>query len=76
MDDVPLCPPWWPKIIWELHFFPRPPGPGPINLPAAIEDVLELPLAGIWDWVCVLDDVMMYCVHDSASGGPVFFPPA
>ncbi len=37
---------------------------------------LELPLAGIWDWVCVLDDVMMYCVHDSASGGPVFFPPA
>ncbi len=38
MDDVPLCPPWWPKIIWELHFFPRP--PGPINLPAAIEDVM------------------------------------
>jgi hypothetical protein len=33
----------------------------------------ELPLSGIWDWVCVLDDVMMYCVHDSA--GPGFFPP-
>jgi hypothetical protein len=42
MDDVPLCPPWWPKIIWELHFFPRPPGsgPGPINLPVAIEDMM------------------------------------
>jgi hypothetical protein len=33
----------------------------------------DLPLSGIWDWVCVLDDVMMYCVHDSA--GPLFFPP-
>ena len=25
----------------------------------------DLPFPGIWDWVCVLDDVMMYCVHDS-----------
>ena len=33
----------------------------------------DLPLSGIWDWVCVFDDVMMYCVHDSA--GPGFFPP-
>jgi hypothetical protein len=33
----------------------------------------DLPLSGIWDWVCVLDDVMMYCVHNSA--GPLFFPP-
>src|SRR5437588_11242389 len=40
MDDVPLCPPWWPKILWDLHFFPRPPGPGPINLPVALEDVM------------------------------------
>lgn len=43
MDDVPLCPPWWPKIIWNLHFFPRPQpflGPGPISLLAALEDVM------------------------------------
>lgn len=33
----------------------------------------DLPHSGIWDWVCVFDDVMMYCVHDSA--GPGFFPP-
>jgi hypothetical protein len=33
----------------------------------------ELPFSGIWDWVCVFDDVMMYCVHDSS--GPGFFPP-
>ncbi len=20
MDDYPICPDWWPKILWELHF--------------------------------------------------------
>jgi len=33
----------------------------------------DFPLSGVWDWACVLDDVMMYRVHDSA--GPLFFPP-
>ncbi len=43
MDDIPICPPWWPKILWDLHFFPRPvplPGPGPVNIPQALEDVM------------------------------------
>ncbi|WP_141842624.1 hypothetical protein [Humibacillus xanthopallidus] len=40
----------------------------------AVSASLDLPFSGIWDWVCVLDDVMPYCVHDSA--GPKFFPPA
>jgi hypothetical protein len=40
----------------------------------AVSASLDLPFDGIWDWVCVLDDVMPYCVHDSA--GPKFFPPA
>ncbi len=27
LDDVPICPPWWPIIIWwHIH---NPPGPGP-----------------------------------------------
>jgi hypothetical protein len=20
MDDYPICPDWWPKILWDLHF--------------------------------------------------------
>jgi hypothetical protein len=40
MDDIPICPPWWPVLNWQLHFLPRPwPGPGPVNLPAAMEDI-------------------------------------
>lgn len=40
----------------------------------AVSVSLDLPLSDIVDWVCVLDDVMPYCVHDSA--GPAFFPPS
>ena len=41
MDDIPTCPPWWPRLLWDLHFHPRPwPGPGPINMPPAIEDLM------------------------------------
>jgi hypothetical protein len=40
----------------------------------AVSAALDLPLSGIWDYVCVLDDVMPYCIHDSTR--PVFFPPA
>ena len=39
-DDVPLCPPWWPRIIWDLHYWPRPGGPGPINYPPAVEHLM------------------------------------
>jgi hypothetical protein len=33
----------------------------------------DLPLSDVWDPVRVLDNVMLYCVHD--SGRPLFFPP-
>jgi hypothetical protein len=39
MDDVPLCPPWWPRIVWDLHVIKRP-GVGPINYPPAIDDMM------------------------------------
>ena len=40
--DVPICPEWWPLMLWKLHFpHPRPgPGPGPINFPIAIDDIM------------------------------------
>lgn len=42
MDDVPLCPEWWPLMLWKIHFPPkRPgPGPGPINYPPAIDHIM------------------------------------
>ncbi|HKB03390.1 MAG TPA: hypothetical protein VKD90_14300 [Gemmataceae bacterium] len=42
MDDIPICPEWWPRMLWKIHF-PRPrpgPGPGPINYPPAIDDMM------------------------------------
>jgi len=40
-EDAPA---WWPQLLWQLHFpvvGRRPgPGPGPINFPPAIEDVM------------------------------------
>jgi hypothetical protein len=44
MDDIPLCPPWWPRIIWDLHYWPPPPHgdpPNPVNYPAGIEDIVS-----------------------------------
>lgn len=40
-----LCPPWWPKVIFDLHYWPWPkrPGPrppGPVNYPPAIQDLM------------------------------------
>ena len=42
MDDVPICPEWWPLMLWKIHFpHPRPgPGPGPINFPPAIDHIM------------------------------------
>ena len=34
-----ICPPWWPRSLWELHFIKRP-GVGPINFPPAIDEAL------------------------------------
>ena len=41
-DDIPLCPPYWPKLVWDLHHRPPipGPGPGPINYPPAMEDMM------------------------------------
>lgn len=45
MDDVPICPDWWPKILWDLHFRKIPHGPGnppppPVNYPIAMNDIM------------------------------------
>jgi hypothetical protein len=44
MEDYPLCPPWWPKTLWELHFavipFNRPDVGSPINKPATVDAIL------------------------------------
>ena len=39
-DNPEICPPWWPRLMWRLHF-PRPGGgPGPVNYPPAINDIM------------------------------------
>ena len=41
-DDVSICP-WWPYSLWSLHFphsIIHPPGPGPINLPPEVNQIL------------------------------------
>lgn len=37
--EPPICPDWWPKLVWDLHYWPRP-GVGPINLPKDVEDLM------------------------------------
>jgi hypothetical protein len=45
MDDVPLCPDWWPQLIWRLHFpinIPGgPPIPNPVNLPPEMDRIFQ-----------------------------------
>ena len=33
-----ICPPWWPRIIWDLHQYPS---PSPINYPPVVEDIMS-----------------------------------
>jgi len=41
MDETRTCPSWWPQLLWDLHFQPRPwPGPGPVNYPPIIEHIM------------------------------------
>jgi hypothetical protein len=46
MDDIPLCPDWWPHMLWQLHFphhhlVPHIPDPvGPVNYPPEINRLL------------------------------------
>jgi hypothetical protein len=43
MEEIPLCPLWWPEALWNLHFafipFKRP-GIGPVNRPADVDALL------------------------------------
>jgi hypothetical protein len=41
-DNPDICPPWWPRLMWQLHLkWPgHGPGPGPINYPPAINDIM------------------------------------
>ena len=42
-DDIPLCPEWWPHLLWRLHFpikFPHIDPIGPVNLPIVMNDIL------------------------------------
>jgi len=43
MDPIPICPDWWPKIIWDLHFLhiPHEPPPNPVNLPAEMDRIFQ-----------------------------------
>jgi hypothetical protein len=35
------APAWWPQLLWQLHFpIVKGPGPGPINYPPAIDDIM------------------------------------
>ena len=42
-DNPEICPPWWPRLMWQLHFpikWPHGGGPGPVNYPPAINDIM------------------------------------
>jgi hypothetical protein len=42
--DVPICPEWWPQMIWKLHIPPKViggPGPSPVNYPPAIDHIMS-----------------------------------
>lgn len=42
MDDIDICPPWWPRIIWWLiHHPPRGPGPRPPSATKAVTEATE-----------------------------------
>ncbi|MGI8952133.1 MAG: hypothetical protein ACR2FN_11170 [Chitinophagaceae bacterium] len=42
MEEVPLCPEWWPLILWNLHTTKVPwKRPIPVNYPIALESILS-----------------------------------
>lgn len=49
MDDIPICPDFWPLILWQLHFRVIPwhheGGGNPVNYPPATEAILSALLA-------------------------------
>jgi hypothetical protein len=42
MDDIPICPDWWPQTLWQLHHpvHVHWPGSGPVNMPAEVNQIL------------------------------------
>ena len=45
MDDVPICPDWWPHLVWRLHFpikIPGIKGPNPPhNRPQEMDQIYK-----------------------------------
>ncbi|MBS1853128.1 MAG: hypothetical protein JST79_19685 [Acidobacteria bacterium] len=42
MEEGDLCPPWWPRLLWRLHF-PIGGGvnpPNPVNYPPIIDQIM------------------------------------
>jgi hypothetical protein len=45
MDDPPICPDYWPRSVWQLHFAPIPfkrHGPSPVNYPPVLDEIFAL----------------------------------
>jgi hypothetical protein len=44
MDPIPLCPDWWPHMLWRLHFpiviGPHVDPPNPVNFPAGMNNIM------------------------------------
>jgi hypothetical protein len=46
MDDIPICPLWWPELIWRLIHHPEPP-PWWKSVSKDIREATEELLAGL-----------------------------
>jgi hypothetical protein len=46
MDDIEICPPWWPRMIWWLIHHP-PKGPRRPAVAKAVTDATESLLVGL-----------------------------
>jgi hypothetical protein len=47
MDDTPLCPPYWPAILWWLIHHPHGPGPDPGPIDRQLLDRLDAHFAAV-----------------------------
>jgi hypothetical protein len=56
-DGEDICPPWWPQILWDLHYYKIPwlnnPG-GPRNKPPYVNEILSAVL--IYSTTYVMED--------------------
>jgi len=69
MSDTPICPEWWPAMLWKIHFPPRRPGPGPgpINFPPAIDAIMASLTIHSLSYM-LLDKAVAQRVRDAAEG--------